>query len=90
VYLLAKLGIALPPLAAFALYPLAQLFGAASMLPGGIGTTDAAIVITLHSFGTPLDLAANTAIGMRLSTLWFAIALGFVAIPILEVGKRLS
>jgi uncharacterized protein (TIRG00374 family) len=84
VYLLAKLGIVVPPLAAFALYPLAMLIGAASMLPGGIGTTEAAIVLLLRSFGAPLDLAALAAIGMRLSSLWFVIALGFVAIFILE------
>ena len=84
VYLLAKLGIVVPPLAAFALYPLALLVGAASMLPGGIGTTEAAIVVLLYSFGVPLEGATLAAIGMRLSTLWFAIALGFLAIPILE------
>ena len=88
VYLLAKLGIVVPPLAAFALYPLAMLIGAASMLPGGIGTTEAAIVLLLHSFGTPIDLAALAAIGMRLSTLWFAIALGFLTIPVLEFIAR--
>jgi uncharacterized membrane protein YbhN (UPF0104 family) len=88
VYLLAKLGIVVPPLAAFALYPLALLIGAASMLPGGIGTTEATIVFMLHSFGAPLELAAIAAIGMRLSTLWFAIALGLVAISILEFVKR--
>jgi uncharacterized membrane protein YbhN (UPF0104 family) len=84
VYLLAKLGIVVPRLAAFALYPLAMLIGAASMLPSGIGTTEAAIVLLLHSFRTPLDLAALAAVGMRLSSLWCAIALGFVAISILE------
>jgi uncharacterized protein (TIRG00374 family) len=90
VYLLAKLGIVVPPLAAFALYPSAMLIGAASMLPGGIGTTEAAIVLLLHSFGTPLDLAALAAIGMRLSSLWCAIALGFLAISILEFVTRKS
>jgi uncharacterized protein (TIRG00374 family) len=88
VYLLAKLQIVVPPLVAFALYPLALLIGAASMLPGGVGTTEAAIVLTLHGFGVPLELAAMAAIGMRLSTLWFAIGLGLVAIPILEFVKR--
>jgi hypothetical protein len=35
-----------------------------------------------------LELAAIAAVGMRLSTLWFAIALGLVAISILEFAKR--
>jgi uncharacterized protein (TIRG00374 family) len=88
VYLLHKLGMAVPLLAAFAIYPLALLIGAASMLPGGIGTTEAAIVFLLHGFGVPLEDAAIAAIGMRLSTLWFAVALGFLAIPILEFVAR--
>jgi uncharacterized protein (TIRG00374 family) len=89
-YLMAKLGIALPPLAAFGVYPLALLIGAASMLPGGIGTTEAAIVFLLHGYDVPLQLAVLAAIGMRLSTLWFAIALGLLAIPILECVMRKS
>jgi uncharacterized membrane protein YbhN (UPF0104 family) len=87
VYLLDKLGMAVPPLAAFSLYPLALLIGAASMLPGGIGTTEAAIVFLLYGFDVPLQGATLAAIGMRLSTLWFAIALGFLAIPILEFAS---
>jgi uncharacterized protein (TIRG00374 family) len=87
-YLLAELGMNVPPLAAFALYPFALLVGVVSMLPGGIGTTEAAIVFLLHGFGVPLQDAALAAIGLRLSSLWFAIALGFVAIPILELLAR--
>jgi uncharacterized protein (TIRG00374 family) len=88
VFLLGKLGIIVPPLAAFALYPLALLIGAASMLPGGIGTTEAAMILLLRGFGAPLDLAVLAAIGIRLSNLWFAIALGLLAIPILEFFAR--
>jgi uncharacterized membrane protein YbhN (UPF0104 family) len=84
VFLLDSLAIVVPPLAAFALYPLALLIGAASMVPGGIGTTEVAIAFLLHGFGVPLPRAALAAVGMRLSTLWFAIALGFLAIAILE------
>ena len=88
VYLLAKLDIAAPPIATFAVYPFALLIGAASMLPGGIGTTETAIVVLLHGFGVPLERAALAAIGMRLSTLWFAMALGFLAILFLEFGHK--
>jgi uncharacterized protein (TIRG00374 family) len=88
VFLVAKLGMAIPHLAAFALYPFALLIGAASMLPGGIGTTEAAIVFLLHSLGAPLDRAALAAVGMRLSTLWFAILLGIIAAIILEFPDK--
>jgi uncharacterized protein (TIRG00374 family) len=86
-YLLARLEVAVPSLVAFAVYPLSLLLGAASMLPGGIGTTEAAIVLLLNSFGAPLDRAALGAVGMRVSTLWFAIALGFAAIATLEIAS---
>jgi hypothetical protein len=46
------------------------------------------MVLMLHGFGAPLGLATIAAIGMRLSTLWFAIALGLVAILILELFER--
>jgi len=87
-YLLVKLGITVPPLAAFALYPSALLIGAASMVPGGIGTTEAAIVFLLHGYGAAFETSALAAIGMRLTTLWLAIALGLLAIPTLETLYR--
>jgi uncharacterized protein (TIRG00374 family) len=90
VYLLLTLDISMPTLAAVALYPLALLIGAASMLPGGIGTTEAAIVLLLHDFGAPFARATLAAVGMRLSTLWFAMLLGLMAILILEFRKRRS
>ena len=86
-YLLHKLGI-VAPLAALSVYPLALLLGAASMLPGGIGTTEAAIVLLLNSFGVSLEHGAIAAVGMRLSTLWFAIALGLFAVFTLEFVMR--
>jgi uncharacterized membrane protein YbhN (UPF0104 family) len=86
VYILGRLEVVVPPIVAFAVYPLALLLGAASMLPGGIGTTEAAIVLLLNSYGVPLDRAALAAVGMRVSTLWFAIALGFASIAILEIA----
>jgi len=90
VYLIGKLDILIPWLIAFSLYPLALLVGAASMSPGGVGTTEAAIIVVLNGFGVPFDRATIAAIGIRLSTLWFAIVLGLVAILILEFINRKS
>jgi uncharacterized protein (TIRG00374 family) len=88
VYLIGKLDILIPWLIAFSLYPLALLVGAASMSPGGVGTTEAAIIVVLTEFGVPFDRATIAAIGIRFSTLWFAIVLGFVAILVLEFVNR--
>jgi uncharacterized protein (TIRG00374 family) len=88
VYLIGKLDILIPWLIAFSLYPLALLVGAASMSPGGVGTTEAAIIVVLSEFGVPFDRATIAAIGIRLGTLWFAILLGLLAILVLEFVNR--
>jgi uncharacterized membrane protein YbhN (UPF0104 family) len=58
------------------------------MSPGGLGTTEAAIIVVLNEFGVPFDRATIAAIGIRLGTLWFAIVLGFLAILVLEFVNR--
>lgn len=83
-WLLVQLGIALPLPAALALYPTAMLAGAASMVPGGIGATEAAIVLLLAAHGAALAPAALAAIAIRLSGLWFAIGCGLAAAALLE------
>jgi uncharacterized protein (TIRG00374 family) len=85
--LLDYLGLSVPFLAAFAIYPLAMLVGAASMLPGGLGSTEIAIVALLAIQGVNLSLAAITAIGIRLATIWFAILCGLISILTLEFRK---
>lgn len=84
VWLLHGMGVSVPALDAFAAYPLAMLAGAASMLPGGVGSTELAIVVSLARHGIGLETAALAAVGVRLSTLWFAILCGLVAIMLLE------
>ena len=82
--LLHFLGLSMPFKAAFAIYPLAMLVGAASMLPGGLGSTELAIVALLAAQGVQLSVAAIAAVGIRLATIWFAILSGFISIVILE------
>jgi uncharacterized protein (TIRG00374 family) len=84
VYLLSQLGVAIPMYAVIGLYSLASLIGAASFLPGGIGTTEVTTVIFLHHYGVPFDVATVAAIGMRLSSIWWAVALGLASVAILE------
>ncbi len=84
-YLLSHAGVAVPALAAFGIYPLSMLVGAASMLPGGLGSTEAAIVALLGVHNVPWQTGALLAMAVRLATLWFAVAVGFVALAWLEV-----
>ncbi|GKS83850.1 flippase-like domain-containing protein [Acidovorax sp. SUPP1855] len=83
-WLLRGLGIDLPWRDAASLYPTAMLAGAASMLPAGIGTTEATLVALLALHAVPLGLATLAAVGIRVATLWFAVLCGFVAIGVLE------
>ena len=78
-WLCAAAGLALPPAIAFGIYPLAMLAGAVSFVPGGVGTTEAAIVLLLTGAGVATADALAVAIGARLATLWFAVAVGLVA-----------
>lgn len=72
-------------LPAMSIYPLAMLAGAVSMLPGGIGSTEAAIVTQLVFYDVPLVLAGLIAISIRIATIWFAILCGLVAVILLEL-----
>lgn len=78
------LGIALPWQYAVAIYPLAMLIGALSFVPGGVGTTEAAIVLMLTAAGAAVDIALAVAIGIRLASLWLAVAVGMLAMSVLE------
>lgn len=65
-------------------YPLAMLSGAMSMVPGGMGTTEASIIAILWSNGVGLAISSVIAITIRLASLWSAIFAGLLAIFILE------
>lgn len=85
VWLLIHLGISIPVFSALAIYPLAMLAGAASMLPGGIGSTEATLVVLLSFFDVPLETAALAAIGIRIASMWFAMLCGLFAVGALEI-----
>jgi len=66
--------------ACMAVFVNATLIGAASMVPGGLGTMDAALVLQLTSAGVSTEDALAAAIATRVSTLWFAWLLGIAAL----------
>lgn len=85
VYLLDRLHIQMPWLAALSTYPMAMLAGASSMLPGGVGSTEAAIVFQLKWHDIDTAAALLVAVVIRLGTMWFSVFCGFAAILIQEV-----
>ncbi|WP_374669344.1 YbhN family protein [Ramlibacter sp.] len=84
VWLLGQLSVVLPAATAWAVLPTAMLAGAASMLPGGIGTTEAAIVALLALEGVAVATGLVAAVAIRLAGLWFAVVCGLAAITWLE------
>jgi uncharacterized protein (TIRG00374 family) len=73
---------------AVAISSAAMIIGAASMLPGGVGTTETAMVFLLTHHGVLGETALLAAICMRLGTIWFAVLLGLAVAWILE--RRLT
>ncbi len=84
VWMLRQLAVDTPFVISLTIFPLAILAGAASMLPGGLGSTEASVVALLAILKVPLATAAVAAIAIRLGTLWFAVLLGLVCMVYLE------
>ncbi|WP_052338469.1 lysylphosphatidylglycerol synthase transmembrane domain-containing protein [Luteimonas huabeiensis] len=84
------LGISLPWWTLIGLYPAAMLIGALSFVPGGLGTTEAAIVVLLGTLGIDFPDAITVAIAIRLATLWVSIVLGMACLAWLELRPALA
>lgn len=83
-WLLLGLDIQIPLALAVGIYALAVLAGALSFIPGGLGSTEAALVLLLGTQGVGTATALAVALVCRLVTLWFAVLLGGVAMFWLE------
>ena len=75
-----EMGGGVPVAECVKIFAVAMLLGAASMVPGGLGATEAALVYQLHQAGMALPAAIAAAITLRLSTLWIAILIGVGAL----------
>jgi uncharacterized protein (TIRG00374 family) len=72
------------------IYAIAVLAGALSFLPGGLGGTEAVMGVLLVAFGADGPAAVAITLLCRIATLWFAVALGGVAVGILSIGGSQS
>jgi glycosyltransferase 2 family protein len=80
--LLHALGVALAPAACIFIFAFAMLVGAASILPGGLGSTEATMIGLLSLQGVPFETAIVATGVVRITTLWFAVSLGLLALPV--------
>ncbi|MCC6521190.1 MAG: flippase-like domain-containing protein [Polyangiaceae bacterium] len=70
-------------------YSTATLAGAVIPIPGGLGVVDGLIEQQLVQLGSVApDAALGTMLLIRLATLWFAVAVGFVALGLLRLRYR--
>ena len=67
--------------AAIGIYSIALLGGALFFLPGGLGSTEAFMLLLLMQAGLDPVSASATTIISRVTTLWFAVLLGWIALP---------
>ncbi|NYZ17564.1 flippase-like domain-containing protein [Azospirillum sp. RWY-5-1] len=78
---LEALGAAVSFQQAVFVFAFSMLVGAASMLPGGLGSTEAVMVGLLAAIGVEIHTAV-AAVVIRATTLWFAVGLGLAALPV--------
>ncbi len=79
--LLDVLGSPVAPLDAAAVFALSLVIGGLSLLPGGLGGTEAAMVALLLAQGVPVETALTATLVLRVTTLWFGVGLGLAALP---------
>ncbi len=65
-------------------YGFATLAGAATMLPGGLGATDASITGLLVLLSIPKSIAVASTLLIRSATLWFALIVGIAAVMVYQ------
>ncbi len=63
------------------------VIGAASFIPGGIGLTEASLIGLLVLSKVELATASSLAIFIRLTTIWYATSMGFIATRIMFSRK---
>ena len=87
--LLAALGAAVTVQQAMFVFTFAMIAGTVAMLPGGLGGTEAVMLALLSALGVALQTAVAATALIRLTTLWFAVGLGFAALPLaLRLARR--
>ncbi len=84
-------GVTLPWDAAIFAYSFSTIAGALTMMPGGLGVTDAGMTGLLQALGGAAmrpAIATAATILVRLATLWFAVAIGLVAFAVYRAMQR--
>jgi len=88
-WLLLDLGQAVSLPQSVFVFTFAIVIGALSMLPGGLGSAEATMMGLLVLLGVEFGTALVATAVIRVTTLWFGVALGFAAMPFaLRLARR--
>ena len=85
-----QLGQQISVLEATGVYALGMLAGALSFIPGGLGSTEAVMILLLSALGVPPPQAIAGTLICRIATLWFSVLLGFIATVIITLRQGSS
>jgi len=55
------------------------LFGALTLVPGGVGVTEVSFVALLSTYGVESSISSSLALFFRLQSIWFVTCIGIVA-----------
>ena len=87
-YILQILGFEISLFTAMGIYAISLLAGAASFIPGGIGSTEVAMGLLLVAAGADSSTAISAPLISRLGTLWFAVAVGLLATGSISLRRK--
>lgn len=62
-------------------FSFSMIVGAISMLPGGLGSTEATMILLLTALGVDLKVALLSTAIVRATTFWFAVVIGILLTP---------
>jgi uncharacterized protein (TIRG00374 family) len=75
---LRAVGVHAGPAEPFVAYSVSTLFALVGIVPGGIGIVELSVGAVLHSFGTPVALAAAAVVLFRVAEFWIPFAIGAI------------
>ena len=86
--LLDWMGAPLPLWTCVGIFVFAMMTGGLTGLPGGVGGAEAAMLALLATQSVPLEVAIPATAIIRITTLWFAVGLGFLTFPWAEAASK--
>ncbi|MGO4917816.1 lysylphosphatidylglycerol synthase transmembrane domain-containing protein [Pseudogemmobacter sp. W21_MBD1_M6] len=85
------MGADVPLAMAIGIFVFSTLVGGLTGAPGGIGGAEGTMIALLALQGIPFEVSLPATLVIRVTTLWFAIGIGFVVFPFAErISKRES